>query len=366
MPDVWTQKASAPTSLLMKACGARDGKLFFVGNAANANYQYTIDADGYAPIAATPESLTSCRMANMVVGDLVYYVASTGTTVKVYSYNMATNVWNGPFATTTFPGGLISFTYFSACVVGTEIYLYGPNYMKKFNPATNTWTTLTAAPIRDSDHMWDRGIGVLDGQVHVVAGQRGVPGSSFDTEIVDIYDPGGGSWSDGPDYPDSTTKVAVAGYGGVLWAQGGIKVLGGATDIFQYNDSGSWVTGLDEIGSNNRQGSLIGHNGLVYLAAPYTGSGGDTDLWVYEPEIELDPDPSDSEQPTEAAEPMFTAPEPLPYRFSERDFAKTGVSPTEARSLAQRLNANFDAAERQLLALDPNANENRNVSGVDN
>jgi hypothetical protein len=63
---------------------------------------------------------------------------------------------------------------------------------------------------------------------------------------------------------------------------------------------------------------------------------------------------------------MFTAPEPLPYRFSERDLAKTGVSPTEARSLAQRLNANFDAAERQLLALDPNANENRNVSGVDN
>jgi hypothetical protein len=68
----------------------------------------------------------------------------------------------------------------------------------------------------------------------------------------------------------------------------------------------------------------------------------------------------------EAEATIFPAPEPIPYRFSERDFMEMGLPASKARSIASRLNANFDAAERQLLALDPDAPENRNPSGVDN
>ncbi len=42
---------------------------------------------------------------------------------------------------------------------------------------------------------------------------------------------------------------------------------------------------------------------------------------------------------------IYPAPEPIPYRFTAADFGGNA-------ELARKLNENFDAIERQLLALD--------------
>lgn len=111
---------------------------------------------------------------------------------------------------------------------------------------------------------------------------------------------------------------------------------------------------------------------LVRLGDYIWSVGGDFDttwdvksLCRYTPDFSLPPQGLDSEKIPDAGSVIYPAPEPIPYRFSERDFVEMGLSRGKARSLASRLNANFDSAERQLLALDPDAPENRNPSGVD-
>lgn len=126
-------------------------------------------------------------------------------------------------------------------------------------------------------------------------------------------------------------------------------VISDAGDLRSYKPGDSGWTSHQPVPSGfnyHRRSNMftVPSKNLIYSTGNYN--------LAYEPGTVLTPEPGAQFTGTvEAGSTIYPAPEELPHRFSERDFAGN----PSARSVAKKLNESLDSIERQLLALDPEA-----------
>ena len=200
---------------------------------------------------------------------------------KILIYNPETDQWiNGPEIPVSRRRGS------AGCVVyQDEIYLVGGiqnghlsgwvNWLDKFDPRTNTWTTLPDAP-RARDHFH---AAVHQGKLYAAGGRRsGKNGTYADTEgKVDVYDFATQTWDSLPNaIPTQRAGAAVAVLGNELLVIGGVKDSGKAyhnTEALNLSNN-TWRS-LDTLQTGRHGTQAIVNNGGVYLASgsPVRGAG---------------------------------------------------------------------------------------------
>ena len=166
---------------------------------------------------------------------------------------------------------------FGAGVIGAKVYVaggYSGGATKKaevFDPATRTWSRLPDMP----SAVWGTSGAVLDGKLHVVAG-NGASGRSGGHWVFDPTAAGGtGSWATKTGLPPEgrrmNGKLVVAD--GVLWLVGGesqsVNKYDAATD--------TWSAATDLPGTASKHAAVFYNGQLVVIGG---GSwGGATNRW---------------------------------------------------------------------------------------
>ena len=106
---------------------------------------------------------------------------------------------------------------------GTYIYIVGgsiagnlTNSLYRYDPATNTYTTLANLPLSTSA----QAAVYLNGKIYRIGGCGNV-GCSFGTAQVDIYTIATNTWASGPAYPIGAAYVSAVVYNGFIYVAGG-------------------------------------------------------------------------------------------------------------------------------------------------
>ena len=106
---------------------------------------------------------------------------------------------------------------------GTYIYILGgsiagnlTNTLYRYDPATNTYTTLANLPLSTSA----QAAVYLNGKIYRIGG-CGNGGCSFGTDQVDIYTIATNTWASGPAYPIGAAYASAVVSGGFIYVAGG-------------------------------------------------------------------------------------------------------------------------------------------------
>jgi hypothetical protein len=122
----------------------------------------------------------------------------------VEAYNPATNSWR---SVTTIP---LSFeSNLMIAVVGSKAYIFGrydgstiSGDVISYDFSNNTWTTSGYAPIPTPKiGTYASGLPVVNGKVYLIGGATGTRQAYWETNTVDIYDPATNTWSSGVPLP---------------------------------------------------------------------------------------------------------------------------------------------------------------------
>lgn len=250
--------------------------------------------------------------------------AQTGILNTIRKFNLATNTWSA--VTTNLPSARQGFT---ATVIGTKIYLYGGannptkygdlfsfdpatnvlstlapglacnghvavtyqgelyvfggqptntstppvNTLRKYNPGTNSWTTLTPGGITPSGRFYAAG-GVANEIFHIAGGSTL---SSTVVQGMDRYDFANNVWL--PQVPLAETQLAAAGIGigNRLYVIGG-NPLGGSSVDYTNRTRGydttleNWSVLADHPTTAGYIACCIDDTGKVYSFGGYNGA----------------------------------------------------------------------------------------------
>jgi N-acetylneuraminic acid mutarotase len=177
----------------------------------------------------------------------------------MFEYTIRTNSWRtlpGPR-----PGG-----YGASGVIGGQLYVFtgegptkGIGYLDRFDPATETWTSLPDAP---HAHLAG-GAAVIGGKLYVVGGISDC--CSAVTGELDVYDPATNSWSTLATMPNPRLLMAVAALHGKLYVFGGRANDVPVADVDIYDPvTNTWTPGVPM--------PLVRESPAVALVKPVTGS----------------------------------------------------------------------------------------------
>ena len=142
-------------------------------------------------------------------------VATDRPLTNAYRYNPASGVWSAiaPLPAPRMAQGIVT--------DGTSIYLLGgfdnnqtQATLWRYNPATNTYTTLTAPSLG----IEFTGLAYLNGRIYRISGTQN---NSSATATVDIYTISTNSWAAGPAYPLAVFAPVAMAYNGYIYAAGG-------------------------------------------------------------------------------------------------------------------------------------------------
>lgn len=217
--------------------------------------------------------------------------------------------------------------------INGKIYLAGGwgsyNYTDVYNPATNSWAQAADMP----EPMHSTKCTVLDNKLHVISGFSYIGGPHVSTHYV--YNPVTDSWTTAA--PLGGEVSACGAGGGWMWA---VSAVNKSFHIYK-SSTDAWTPKLPLPASsgNAKDAVLVYGNKLVHWIG-----GSEWEHWRYEPDVTLAPEYGEFTGETGAA--LYPAPEALPHVITMQD-TKGDVN------LARKLQENFEAIERQLLALEP-------------
>ncbi|HEX6406315.1 MAG TPA: kelch repeat-containing protein [Gemmatimonadales bacterium] len=225
----WVSRTSLPSARRSLAAATASGLLYAIGGATAAGTAlktvqvYNPGTNTWTTKAPLPAARPFGNGATHISGTIYLpggQDAGNVLTRTLYAYRISTNTWSAK----------ANMPVFSGCggsgVIGGKLYVYsgctrtatGPQtaaaLLHRYNPATNTWTTLRGAP---SVHV-QPAVTVVAGKLYVAGGNTG---GSVVTNRVDVYNPATNSWSTAAALP--TPRVAAAGgvIGGKLYVVGG-------------------------------------------------------------------------------------------------------------------------------------------------
>ena len=225
----WVSRASMPTARRALTVASANGLVYAIGG-ANGSGTVLRTVQAYNPSSnkwTTKASLPAARQGGngaVAINGIVYLAggedAAGALTRTLYAYDASANVWS---TRATMPaygacGGsaLISgkLYVFSGCTrskTGAEI---DAGLLHRYNPTTNTWTTLKTAPVTHFRPV----VGAIGGKLYVVGGNNG---SGTAMGRVDMYDPATNTWSVRTSMPTVRANAGATATGGKLYVFGG-------------------------------------------------------------------------------------------------------------------------------------------------
>jgi len=234
----WTTRTSLPSARRSLASATASGLLYAIGGATSAGTAlrtvqvYNPSTNAWTTKASLPAARPFGNGATHISGTIYLpggQDASGVITRTLYAYRISTNTWSAK----------ANMPVFSGCggsgVISGKLYVYsgctktatGPQtaaaLLHRYDPASNTWTTLPGAP---AVHVQPTVV-VVAGKLYVAGGNAG--GGAV-TGRVDVYNPATNSWSTVAAMP--TPRVAAAG--GLI--SGKLYVVGGRNGATYYNN----------------------------------------------------------------------------------------------------------------------------------
>ena len=146
--------------------------------------------------------------------------AAGALTRTLYTYNASTNGWSTRAAMPAYGacGGSAVISgriyVFSGCTRSSTGARNDAGLLHRYNPTTNTWTTLKAAPVTHFRPV----VMAIHGKLYVVGGNNG---SGTAMRRVDMYDPATNTWSSRAGMPTARTNAGAAIIGGKMYVFGG-------------------------------------------------------------------------------------------------------------------------------------------------
>jgi N-acetylneuraminic acid mutarotase len=192
----WSEKQLLPTPKADLTCAVYDGKLYAIGgyntnssNALNENYEYDPVLDAWTTKAAMP----TARWGPVAVefnGKIYVFggqLSSGGGTSKNEVYDPVADTWDVTKA--NMPTGLAA-QGLMAVRLGDKIHLFYQYAHYEYDPATDTYTTLTNVP---TPRTWST-VGVVNNKIYIIGGYSyGSPGGA--TNVNEMYDPTTNTWT---------------------------------------------------------------------------------------------------------------------------------------------------------------------------
>jgi N-acetylneuraminic acid mutarotase len=229
--DTWVSQALMPTARRALAVATANGLVYAIGG-ANGSGTVLRKVEAYNPSTngwTTKASLPAPREGGngaVAINGIVYLAggadAAGALTRTLYAYNARTNVWSTRAAMPAYGacGGSAVIAgriyVFSGCTRSSTGAQIDAGLLHRYNPATNTWTTLKSAPATHFRPV----VRVIDGKLYVVGGNSG---SGTAMRRVDMYDPATNTWSTRAGMPTPRTNAGSATLGGKLYVFGGRK-----------------------------------------------------------------------------------------------------------------------------------------------
>lgn len=226
--DFWSELATLPGARRVNAVTTAGGQVYSIGGTNTAGITMTAVVaynpatnswSGRAPLPAARQAGDGAA----TVAGLIYLPGGKGAnkalTRSLFVYNPSTNSWSsranmpavgGCGGSAPINGRLY---VFSGCTTsgGTQV---PAGLLHRYDPATNAWTTLRAAP---SVHQLPA-VGAIGGKLYVAGG---VAANGAATARLDVYDPATNTWSTAAPLPTARAAPGAGVIGGRLYVLGG-------------------------------------------------------------------------------------------------------------------------------------------------
>ncbi len=148
---------------------------------------------------------------------------------------------------------------------------------EKYDPKTNSWSTMAAKPTP----VIDASAAVIGGLIYVPGGNIG---SDRPTDVNEIYNPGTNQWSTGHPMPKAMSAYAIAVYEGRIYIFGGWDGTRVVKDAYVYdfrNDTWSSISPIPTARSN--AGAVV-VGSKIYLVGGWDGSQALTVDEIFKPD----------------------------------------------------------------------------------
>jgi len=184
-------------------------------------YAYTANPVAWSTRASMP-AYSACGGSAVIAGKLYVFSgctrSSTGAQIKaglLHRYNPSTNSW------TTLKAAPVPHFRPVVATIGGKLYVVGGENasgaamrrVDMYDPATNTWSTRTGMPTARTN----AGGAVLGGKLYVVGGRSG----TAYLNTLEAYDPVANAWTGRTPMPTARAALGVSAAGGFLYAIGG-------------------------------------------------------------------------------------------------------------------------------------------------
>ena len=247
----WTQRTSLPSARRGHAVWVVNGLLYAigglnsVGTVVNAVTAYNPSTNSWTSKASLPAARQTGNGAATING-IMYLAgghdAARALTRTLYAYNAATNTWSTKAAMPVFSscGGSAAYAgklyVFSGCTRSSTGGQVATGLLHRYDPGTNTWTTLPRAPAAHFEPV----VAVTGGKLYVVGGNNG-SGAAFGR--VDMYNPATNTWSMRATMPTARVAASGAAIGGKLQVIGGRNGNNYLTTVEAYDPlTNTWST----------------------------------------------------------------------------------------------------------------------------
>ena len=232
-----------------------NGELFVFGGRGNAGAgilntirKYNLATNTWSAIATVLPSARQGLTATTIGNKIYVYGGLNGSTKygDLYAFDPVTNTL------TTLSTGLACNGH-AAATYNDELYVFGGqatssttppvNTLRKYNPANNTWVTLTTLGEVPKGRFYAAG-GISDGRFYIAGGVRD---SSMVVPGMDIYDIASNTWLPSVVLVDTNLAAGGVGVTGRLYVIGG-NPAGGTSTVYTdttraYNTVlGNWST----------------------------------------------------------------------------------------------------------------------------
>jgi M6 family metalloprotease-like protein len=225
----WSSRAAMPTARRALAAAVDNGTVYVIGG-ANGSGTVLRTVEAYSPAGngwTTKAPLPAARQGGNGAGTIkgIVYLAggedaAGALTRTLYAYNTGTNAWKtlAPMPAYGACGGsavIAARLYvFSGCTRSGTGAQVNARLLHRYNPTTNSWTTLAPAPLTHFRPV----VAAIDGKLYVAGGNSG---SGTTLRRVDVYDPATNTWSTRSGMRSPRMNAGAAALGGKLYVVGG-------------------------------------------------------------------------------------------------------------------------------------------------
>ena len=222
-----------------------------------------------APVSPSPtEGMTVGGVGQVIVGAYGFSSSLGGNTNQTRLYNISTDSWSAGAAA---PLPARAEAAYGDTTHGGFLYVIGGDNsagvlsdLQRYDPVTDTWTTLTSMPTARAG----AAAAVIDDGIFVIGGRQSTSGPCSGGPYlgtVEKYDVDTNTWSTVAPLPNPRSDLAAVAHGGKIFVFGGCTGTASAPSVTNEADmydpqTNTWTTGLASM-PTPRASLVAGHSG---------------------------------------------------------------------------------------------------------